>query len=158
MIYKVKIDNRLFEVEIEDIHARPVIALVDGIEIAVWPEDSRVTNRESKPVSQVSPSSGQLSTRGSATDPGSSVVENGKNLSASREVASREVRAPIPGVIVAICVQPEEEVATGQELCVLEAMKMKNSIRASHAGKIASVKIQVGQHVQHQQTLMEFGD
>jgi biotin carboxyl carrier protein len=59
-------------------------------------------------------------------------------------------------VIVSIAVQQEDEVSAGQELLVLEAMKMKNSIRANRAGKIAAIGVSVGQHVQHNQVLVEF--
>jgi biotin carboxyl carrier protein len=68
------------------------------------------------------------------------------------------VRAPIPGVIVSISVQPGSEVSTGQELCVLEAMKMKNTIRSTRSGKIASVSMQIGQHVKHHDVLMEYAE
>jgi biotin carboxyl carrier protein len=68
------------------------------------------------------------------------------------------VRAPIPGVIVSIAVQPPCEVAVGQELCVLEAMKMRNSIRATRSGEIIKVNITPGQQVRHNEMLMEFAD
>jgi biotin carboxyl carrier protein len=44
----------------------------------------------------------------------------------------------------------------GDELCTLEAMKMKNVIRAPRAGTIASVKVAVGQHVKHHDVLVEY--
>ncbi|MBE0668599.1 MAG: acetyl-CoA carboxylase biotin carboxyl carrier protein subunit, partial [Bacteroidales bacterium] len=36
---QVKIEEQVYEVEVEDLNARPVIALVDGERIEVWPED-----------------------------------------------------------------------------------------------------------------------
>jgi biotin carboxyl carrier protein len=66
------------------------------------------------------------------------------------------VRAPIPGVIVALSVQPGVAVTFGQELCVLEAMKMENMIRAPRAGTIAAVRVTVGQHVKRQDVLVEY--
>jgi biotin carboxyl carrier protein len=71
---------------------------------------------------------------------------------------TKAVRAPIPGVIVSIGVQPGDEVTAGQELCVLEAMKMNNAIRASRAGQVATVYVSVGQHVKHHEVLIEYAD
>jgi biotin carboxyl carrier protein len=68
----------------------------------------------------------------------------------------KAVKAPIPGVITAILVQPGAEVSVGQELCKLEAMKMNNSIRSSRVGKIASINVSIGQHVKHNDVLIEF--
>jgi biotin carboxyl carrier protein len=47
-------------------------------------------------------------------------------------------------------------VQIGDELCALEAMKMRNAIRATRAGRIATVHVAVGQHVKHQELLVEF--
>jgi biotin carboxyl carrier protein len=47
-------------------------------------------------------------------------------------------------------------VAYGQQLCVLEAMKMKNSIRAGRAGVIDRVLVAVGEQVSQNQALMTF--
>jgi biotin carboxyl carrier protein len=66
------------------------------------------------------------------------------------------VRAPIPGVIVSIVVNVGEAVNVGQELCVLEAMKMKNSIRATRAGQIATIHVNIGQQVKHNEPLVEY--
>jgi len=74
------------------------------------------------------------------------------------ENGDRIVRAPIPGVILSIAVQPGEAVAPGQELCVLEAMKMKNVIRAGRSGQIASVHASAGQPVAYHEPLMEYAD
>ncbi len=70
----------------------------------------------------------------------------------------REVRAPIPGVILTVAVQPGASVTPGQELCVLEAMKMRNPICAGRAGIIQTVHVTAGKHVQHREVLMEFAD
>jgi biotin carboxyl carrier protein len=65
------------------------------------------------------------------------------------------VYALIPGVVDSIAVQAGDAVAVGQVLCALEAMKMKNAIRASRAGQIARLHVVVGQHVRHNDPLVE---
>ena len=51
---------------------------------------------------------------------------------------------------------PGDSVKSGDTLLVIEAMKMKNAIRASQDGKVAAVHIGSGQTVQHKQLLVEF--
>ena len=54
---------------------------------------------------------------------------------------SRLVRSPMPGLIVAVAVAPGQDVKLGQELCVLEAMKMENVLRAERDGIVGEVRI-----------------
>ena len=71
---------------------------------------------------------------------------------------TKSVKAPLPGVIIDIMVSEVDPIAYGQELCVLEAMKMKNTIRANREGRIKKIHITVGDQVQHSALLMEFED
>jgi glutaconyl-CoA/methylmalonyl-CoA decarboxylase subunit gamma len=155
MKYRVRIDDRWYEVEIADLNARPVRTIVDGEVFEVWPEDensggkSNLPPMPEQPKKRAGPSPVGFK---QALSPGS-----GNGASApSGEGSLKVLRAPIPGVIVSIAVQPEDEVAIGQELCVLEAMKMKNSIRSTRAGVIAAIGVSVGQHVKHHDVLIEF--
>jgi biotin carboxyl carrier protein len=59
-------------------------------------------------------------------------------------------------VIVALRVRPGDEVSHGQDLCTIEAMKMRNSIRATRAGRIAEILVNTGQTVNHNDPLMRF--
>lgn len=68
--------------------------------------------------------------------------------------AERVVTAPMPGTINKISVAPGERVEQGQELCVLEAMKMNNVIRAPGPGRVAEVRVALKQSVQHGDVLM----
>ena len=54
---------------------------------------------------------------------------------------SRPVHSPMPGLIVRVAVAPGDEVKLGQELCVLEAMKMENVLRAEREGVVAEVRM-----------------
>jgi biotin carboxyl carrier protein len=64
--------------------------------------------------------------------------------------------APMPGDIVQILVKVGDQVGAGQEICVLEAMKMKNVLRASHAGTVKSIDVSLGQSVKYGETLVQF--
>jgi len=69
-------------------------------------------------------------------------------------VTSSAITAPLPGDIVEVNVKPGDRVQPGDVICVLEAMKMKNSIRAAATGVIASVEIQSGQSVDYGEVLV----
>ena len=65
-----------------------------------------------------------------------------------------EVRAIIPGRIVAVMVVPGDSVGAGQHVLVLEAMKMQNELRAPRAGSVERVAVAVGQNVEVGDLLM----
>ena len=52
-----------------------------------------------------------------------------------------EVRAIIPGVVLSVAVAPGDEVTAGQQLLVVEAMKMQNELRAPRAGTVERVTV-----------------
>jgi len=64
-----------------------------------------------------------------------------------------QLTAPMPGTIVAILKQLGEEVAPGDALIVLEAMKMEHTIRAPNAGTVQEIFYPVGTQVQEGVTL-----
>ena len=142
MKYSVEIDGQTYQVEVEDPHARPVVALVDGERFDVWPEIVPAGSQTPQAASEISiPVSGLV-----APGPTPPTASAGGN----------EMTAPLPGVIVAILVQPGDAVSRGQELVTLEAMKMKNAIKSHRDGTIASVGVSVGDQVAHGQTLVTF--
>lgn len=138
MKYIVKVADRQYEVEIEDIHARPVIARVDGQEFKVNPEDgnTRATSKEAKELK-----AGDVSKHPSMSS-----------------IGATELTAPLPGVVTEVFVKPGETIEMGQVVLIIEAMKMKNSIRSTRAGTIAEVLVSAGQTVAHKQMLVKFTD
>ena len=70
---------------------------------------------------------------------------------------SRLVKSPMPGLIVSVTVAAGQEVKFGQELCVLEAMKMENVLRAERDGIVTEVKVKARDTVAADQVLMTFG-
>jgi biotin carboxyl carrier protein len=141
---KIVIDNQTYQVDVEDIHTRPVIVIVEGERYEVWPEEENVDSGSvlSAPAVSVPAPSQETSLQSSKQQTG----------------GEKEVTSPLPGVIVAILAEPGDSVTRGQELCTLEAMKMKNAIRANREGTIASVEVSVGDQVGHGQVLMTFTD
>jgi acetyl/propionyl-CoA carboxylase alpha subunit len=80
--------------------------------------------------------------------------ESGATRSAHRHV-SGGLEAPMPGKVIAVKVAPGQAVAKGEELLVVEAMKMENAIRAPRDGRVKSVSAQVGQMVSPGVVLVE---
>lgn len=64
--------------------------------------------------------------------------------------------SPMPGKIISVAVQPGDTVVPGQEVCVIEAMKMQNSLRAEAAGTVKAVNVKVGDTVSVEEILIEF--
>jgi propionyl-CoA carboxylase alpha chain len=69
---------------------------------------------------------------------------------------SRFLMSPMPGLIVSIAVGPGDDVKAGQELAVLEAMKMENVLRAEQDGVVGEVKVEPGATVAADQVLIAF--
>lgn len=67
-----------------------------------------------------------------------------------------DVKAPMPGLILDIKVQPGQEVKKGDPIMVLEAMKMENIIKSPGDGVVKEVKVQVKQNVEKNQVLIQF--
>lgn len=61
---------------------------------------------------------------------------------AAQSMGGEAIKAPLPGTVLDIKVAPGQNVAKGDVLFVLEAMKMENEILAAHDGVIASVNVQ----------------
>ncbi|XP_025118392.3 propionyl-CoA carboxylase alpha chain, mitochondrial isoform X1 [Bubalus bubalis] len=76
-------------------------------------------------------------------------------LEKAAEDTSSILRSPMPGVVVAISVKPGDLVAEGQEICVIEAMKMQNSMTAGKTGKVKSVHCKAGDTVGEGDLLVE---
>ena len=64
-----------------------------------------------------------------------------------------EIRAIIPGRVVAVAVAPGDAVAVGQTLLLVEAMKMQNEVKATRDGVVAEVRVAVGDTVNAGQLL-----
>jgi pyruvate carboxylase subunit B len=58
------------------------------------------------------------------------------------------VRAPMPGRVVKVLVQPGDLVAARQGVVVVEAMKMENELRATRSGTVTEVRAREGQSVE----------
>lgn len=65
-----------------------------------------------------------------------------------------KVVAHIPGLIVEICCKPGDKIQREDRLMVLDAMKMKNALLATHPGVVEAVHVKAGQRVAKNQVLI----
>ncbi|MBI4337053.1 MAG: biotin/lipoyl-binding protein [Chloroflexi bacterium] len=128
--FRLKVGDRWFDVEVHRGPGQQLQVLVDG-----QPVEVQVEGQGAKP--QVSP--------GTAGSP----------VRAPAPPAEREIRSPMPGRVVAVSVRPGARVNSGDEVCVLEAMKMEQSIRVASAGTVKAVHIEPGQNVSAGDLLVE---
>jgi acetyl/propionyl-CoA carboxylase alpha subunit len=64
------------------------------------------------------------------------------------------LKAPMPGLVVAIPVSDGQTVSKGDVLVVLESMKMQNELKSPRSGKISRVRVKPGDSVELRETLL----
>jgi len=70
--------------------------------------------------------------------------------------AVHDLKAPMPGLILDVLVEPDTEVVKGQPLVILEAMKMENVLKASGDGHIKAIPVNKGDSVEKNTVLVQF--
>lgn len=70
-------------------------------------------------------------------------------------ITGNTVTAPLPGRVVEVLVKVGDEVKAGQDVVVLEAMKMENSISTDYSGKVKQILVEAGESVQTNTILLE---
>jgi len=149
MKLQVKIENQTFDVEIEDLNSRPVVARVEGETFEIWPEETPLPAPAAAVPSAPKPAAASAP---AATPPVRAAA------AAAPVNTAKAVTSPLPGTVIAIMVREGDQVKYGQDLMTLEAMKMQNAIRANREGKIAVIHVNVGDQVRHGQPLIEYAD
>jgi biotin carboxyl carrier protein len=72
----------------------------------------------------------------------------GPSPAAARPHGPARLAAPMPGRVVRVLEAPGADVAAGQGLVVIEAMKMENELRSPRAGRVLEVAVREGQAVE----------
>lgn len=143
--HHVRIGDRLLEVDFESVSGQPVFSLiVDGksYESYVYQgdEDWQVLLRGRQYQVKVED---EREKRLKAAA-GGGVAESGEF----------HLKAPMPGLVVAIPVEEGQEVTKGQVLIILESMKMQNELKSPRDGTVSSIKVKAGESVEQKQILL----
>lgn len=105
---------------------------------------------QSAPASQAAPAPAPQAAAPVQTAPAQAAPAAPAPQSAPAPAASgngKPVTSPLPGVIVDITVKVGDSVKAGQQVAVLEAMKMENAIEADHAGTVTAILVNKGDSV-----------
>ena len=141
----ISVDGKVYEVDFESVSGQPVYSLIlDGKSheayVASGDDNWQVLLRGRLfPVTVEDEREMRL--RSAA---GGGVAETGEF----------HLRAPMPGLVVAIPVQEGQPVEKGQVLLILESMKMQNELKASRDGTIGRIRVRAGETVEQKQTLL----
>jgi biotin carboxyl carrier protein len=142
---RVIVNGTHYNIDFETISGQPVFSMiVDGksYEAYVYPGDNEwqvLLRGRLYPVKVEDEREKRL--RAAA---GGGVAESGEFL----------LKAPMPGLVVAIPVEEGQEVKKGQVLLILESMKMQNELKSPRDGKVARIRVKPGESVEQKQTLL----
>ncbi len=138
---RVKVGERWFNVQVDNLSSSPITALVDGTPYQVEIEGRTPT--------AVVPAPAPLPAQ--PTQPAPPLAAPPSLGAGSDKV----IRSPMPGKVLSITVRPGESVSPDQEVCVVEAMKMEQSISAGVSGVIKAIHVQPMDQVSVDQPLIE---
>ncbi|MFB3118979.1 MAG: biotin/lipoyl-containing protein [Stenotrophomonas maltophilia] len=130
--FRVKVGDRWYTVEVGDLTRSPVEVIVEG--------ESFFVDLENLPLPPQPPPRPR---RGRTGTPAVAALPPSATEAAPHQPSSDNIlRSPMPGRVMSITVRPGQRVSAGEEVCVVEAMKMEQSIRAPRAGVIKAIHVQ----------------
>ena len=143
---QVKVNGKSFDVEVSDFSGGSADVTVNGTQYAIEIEEAG--GAVAAPVAKAAAAAPAKAAAPAtpATGP----------VSIAAAGATDVISAPMPGVIMDITVKPGDKVAAGDIVCALEAMKMKNMIRSTREGTVASVEVSEGQRVPFGAVIIRF--
>jgi len=140
--YKITVKDTTYDVEIlDDPRNDEVLVKVNGEELTV------VTEEVNKAVSAV---------KAAKPAPARAAAPAPKPAAAAPVAAGPgTIKSPLPGVVNSIKVRAGDKVKANDEICVIEAMKAMNIIRAPQDGTVARIHVNPGSQVAHGAPLMD---
>jgi biotin carboxyl carrier protein len=141
----IRIGERLLEVDFESVSGQPVFSLIldgksDEAFVYQGEEDWEVLIRGRQYQVKVEDErEKRLKTAG-----GGGGVAGGEF----------HLKAPMPGLVVAVLIEEGQEVKKGQVMLILESMKMQNELKAPRDGVMGRIRVKAGESVEQRQTLL----
>jgi biotin carboxyl carrier protein len=121
---KIRVEKKWYNIEVDSISSDSAVVLVDGERFEVKLED---VGKTSELIEEVS---GSIS-----------------NSVGMRTDNYNEFKSPMPGTIISILVQTGDDVSQGQDICVLESMKMQQTLKSDMAGTIMGTSVSQGDQI-----------
>lgn len=132
---RLRVGEQWYDVEVGDVYQSPVEVQVNGEPYLV-----------------------EL---GEAVGPGHALVQGPKapkqqpGLRGIVKGNEKVIRCPLPGKVIQVSVRKDQVLEPGDEICVLESMKMEQSVRMAQAGSVKSVKVKKEQSLKSGDPLIE---
>jgi len=151
--YILTINEKEYRAEVSEINAEYALIQVNGKEFRV--------DLQQLALSKLMPVASAVETRTAAAQAAQAAigVVPGPTAQPSAAAASGEasslVKAPLPGLIIDVKVREGEKVKAGQNIVVMEAMKMENQIQATTDGTVKKIFIKKGDNVAEGNALIE---
>ncbi len=145
-IMKVRVGPMWYKVEIDDINTDPVKVKVNEKEFEITLHD--------KP--------GLQSHMSSVEDPMEDSQDSETDRPAKPDGISKKparlFKSPMPGTILSISVEIGDSVSPGDEVCLLESMKMRQVLRSDIGGKVCSILVVPGESILDRAPILELLD
>ena len=132
--YRFKINGNEYNVAINSVEGKNASVTVNGTPYQVELDEAPAAAPVQAPVAAPAPVAAAPAAAPAAPAPAAAG-------------AGKAVTSPLPGVIIAVKVNVGDTVKAGQEVAVLEAMKMENSIEATHDGTVTAINVAKGDSV-----------
>ena len=139
--FRIKVGDHWFTVQVGDLTYSPVEGTVEGETISVEVEGL--------------PPRPPPNAHGPRSRPAQIVSAPRQRHSSGSDPSDKILRSPMPGKVIFIMVRPGDRVSAGDEVCVVEAMKMEQSIRTGRDGVIKAVHVQPMDSVSANDPLVE---
>ena len=133
---RVMVKGKWYTVEVGSLLEQPVRALVDGEPFDVDIESSTPQGEDAQVEAESAP----------AEEP-TGRPDNAPIEISRLPIPIKEFRSPMPGVIISVDVREGDEVIVGDQICVLESMKMRQVLRADWSGVVRHIHVAPGQQV-----------
>jgi biotin carboxyl carrier protein len=143
--YKFKINGKGYDVAIDTMEGNVASVTVNGVAYQVELENTPAAESDA-----ATPVMVQNPARPVAPAPAAAAEKAAAG-------AGKAVTSPLPGVVIAIKVNVGDVVKSGQEVAVLEAMKMENSIEATQDGTVTAVHVTKGDSIQEGTAIISIG-
>lgn len=131
--YKFRINGNEYNVDINSVEGNVASVTVNGTSYQV-----ELENAPAAPAQEVM-------TKNAA--PAQTVPQTVAPAPKATAATGKPVTSPLPGVIIAVKVNIGDSVKAGQELAILEAMKMENSIEAVQDGTVTAIHVNKGDSI-----------